>query len=101
MALKAEKLILLTDVMGLMRDINNEDTLIPVVQVSEVQKYIKEGVILGGMIPKMDCCVESVRRGVKRAHIIDGRIEHSILIEMLSDEGIGTMIIQSAAQEGV
>lgn len=91
-ALRAEKLILLTDVKGLMRDIHDESTLIPVVKVSEVPKLIMEGIVKGGMIPKVDCCVESVRRGVKRAHIIDGTLPHSILTELLSDEGIGTLI---------
>jgi acetylglutamate kinase len=91
--LHAEKLILLTDVKGLMRDPKDEDTLIPVVNVADVPMLEMDGVIKGGMIPKMQCCVEAVRRGVKRAHIIDGRIAHSILIEMLSDEGIGTMIV--------
>ena len=63
------------------------------VQVSEVQSLKKRGIISGGMIPKIDCCVEAVRRGVRRTHIIDGRIAHSILIEMLTDEGIGTMFL--------
>lgn len=89
--LGACKLILMTDIRGLLRDKDNEDTLIPVVNVSEVPMLKKSGIISGGMIPKIDCCVEAVRRGVKRAHIIDGRIEHSILIELFSDEGIGTM----------
>lgn len=89
--LKAAKLILMTDIRGLLKDKDNEDTLIPVVNVSEVPSLKREGIISGGMIPKIDCCVEAVRRGVKRAHIIDGRIPHSILIEMFSDEGIGTM----------
>ncbi|MEE0859002.1 MAG: acetylglutamate kinase [Acutalibacteraceae bacterium] len=89
--LGACKLILMTDIRGLLRDKDDEDTLIPVVNVSEVPMLKKEGIISGGMIPKIDCCVEAVRRGVKRAHIIDGRIEHSILIELFSDEGIGTM----------
>lgn len=89
--LKAVKLILMTDIRGLLKDKDNEDTLIPVVNVSEVPSLKREGIISGGMIPKIDCCVEAVRRGVKRAHIIDGRIPHSILIEMFSDEGIGTM----------
>jgi acetylglutamate kinase len=86
-------LILLTDVKGLMRDPADEDTLIDVLRVSQVPALVKEGVIQGGMIPKVDCCVEAVRSGVKRAHIIDGRIPHSILIEMLSDAGVGTMIL--------
>lgn len=92
-ALKAEKFILLTDVKGLMRDPSDESTLIDVLQVSQVPALVKEGVIQGGMIPKVECCVEAVRSGVKRTHIIDGRIPHSILIEMLSDAGIGTMLL--------
>lgn len=90
-ALGAEKLILMTDIRGLLRDKNDEDTLIPQVNVSDVPRLKKEGIISGGMIPKIDCCVEAVRRGVPRAHIIDGRTPHSILIELFSDEGIGTM----------
>lgn len=92
-ALGAEKLILLTDVRGLLRDPKDESTLLRVVQVSDVPGLVKDGVIQGGMIPKVDCCVEAVRCGVERTHILDGRIPHSILIEMLSDEGIGTMIL--------
>ena len=76
---------------GLLRDRDDENTLIEEVNVSEVPYLIKEGIIKGGMIPKVECCVETIRRGVKKAFIIDGRIEHSILIEMLSDKGIGTM----------
>lgn len=89
--LNAKKLILMTDIRGLLKDINDENSLISVVNVSEVKSLKKEGIISGGMIPKIDCCVEAVRMGVKRAHIIDGRIEHSILLELFSDEGIGTM----------
>ena len=89
--MKAAKLILMTDIKGLLKDKDDESTLIPVVNVSEVPSLKKEGIISGGMIPKIDCCVEAVRRGVKRAHIIDGRIPHSILIEMFSDDGVGTM----------
>jgi len=92
--LKAEKLIVLTDVKGLMTDLKDEDTLIPVVKIHEVANLKKEGVISGGMIPKVDCCTASIDGGVSRAHIIDGRIQHSILIEMLSDEGIGTMFLK-------
>ena len=90
--LGALKLILMTDIRGLLRNKEDENTLIPVVNVSEVPKLRHEGIISGGMIPKIDCCVEAVRRGVGRAHIIDGRIPHSILIELFSDEGIGTML---------
>lgn len=90
-ALQAEKLILLTDVRGLLLDRNDEETLLPEVKVSAVPKLIKDGVIAGGMIPKVDCCVEAVREGVRQANIQDGRVEHSILIELFSDEGVGTM----------
>ena len=90
--LNAKKLILMTDVRGLLRDRDDESTLIPVVNVSSVPKLQHDGIISGGMIPKIQCCVEAVRSGVKRAHIIDGRIAHSILIELLTDEGIGTML---------
>jgi len=92
--LKAEKLILLTDVKGLMTDVKDEDTLISVVKIAEVEDLKNKGIISGGMIPKTDCCVASIMGGVKRTHIIDGRIQHSILIEMLSDEGIGTMFVK-------
>lgn len=92
-ALHAEKLLLLTDVRGLLRDSHDESTLIPVVQLSQVPGLVKDGVITGGMIPKVDCCVEAVRSGVKNTIILDGRIAHSILIELLSDEGIGTMLL--------
>ena len=91
-ALGAEKLILLTDVRGLLRDPKDDSTLIPELQLSSVPALIHEGVISGGMIPKIDCCVESVRSGVKSATILDGRVPHSILIELLSDQGIGTML---------
>ena len=92
-ALGAEKLILLTDVRGLLRDPKDESTLLPVVELSQVPGLVKDGVIQGGMIPKVDCCVEAVRSGVENAVILDGRIPHSILIELLSNEGIGTMLL--------
>ncbi|NMA80028.1 MAG: acetylglutamate kinase [Clostridiales bacterium] len=91
--LGAENLILMTDIKGLLREKDDESTLIPVVNVSEVPYLKKQGTISGGMIPKIDCCVEAVRRGVKRTFIIDGRTPHSILIELLSNDGIGTMFI--------
>ena len=90
--LGALKLILMTDIRGLLRDKDDESTIIPVVNVSDVPKLQNQGIIGGGRIPKIDCCVEAVRRGVNRAHIIDGRIPHSILIELFSDEGVGTML---------
>jgi acetylglutamate kinase len=91
--LKAESLILLTDIKGLLRDKDDDSTLIYSVGVSEVPYLKEQGIISGGMIPKIDCCVEAVRRGVKQANIIDGRIPHSILIELLTNEGAGTMIV--------
>lgn len=90
-ALNAKKFILLTDVKGLMRDFKDETSLIREVKVSQVAKLMKEGVISGGMIPKVQCCVEAIRQGVQTVNIQDGRIPHSILIEILSDEGIGTV----------
>ena len=89
--LGAKKLILMTDIRGLLRDVNDDDSLSSVVNVSEVPMLKRDGIVKGGMIPKIDCCVEAVRNGVNRAHIIDGRLEHSILLELFSDEGIGTM----------
>ena len=91
-ALKAEKMILLTDVRGLLRDPHDEETLIHVVHTYDVPKLVEEGVSSGGMIPKMECCVQAIHGGVDRVHILDGRIPHSILIELLSDKGIGTMM---------
>ena len=91
-ALKAKKLILLTDVRGLLRDPKDEETLIRSLKVSEVPALVKAGVISGGMIPKVECCVEAVRNGVERANIQGGRVKHSVLMELLSDDGVGTMI---------
>lgn len=90
-ALGAKKFILLTDVKGLMKDPSDESTLIREIKVSQVPVLTKEGVITGGMIPKVQCCVEAIRQGVDTVNIQDGRIAHSILIEILSNEGIGTM----------
>lgn len=89
--LGAIKLLLMTDIVGLLEDKDDDSTLIQRVQVSQVPQLMRDGIIKGGMIPKVECCVEAVRRGVERAHIIDGRVPHSILIEMLTDEGLGTM----------
>ncbi|MBQ2264660.1 MAG: acetylglutamate kinase [Oscillospiraceae bacterium] len=88
--LKAENLLLLTDIAGLLRDKDDPSTLIPEVNVSEVPAMKRQGIISGGMIPKIECCVEAIRRGIHKAVIIDGRVPHSILIEILSNEGIGT-----------
>ena len=91
-AMGAEKLILLTDTRGLLQDANDEETLIHEIHTYEVPGLIESGVVSGGMIPKMKCCVDAIHGGVDRVHIIDGRIPHSILIELLSDKGIGTML---------
>lgn len=91
--LKAESMISMTDIAGLLRDKDDPSSLIPVVNVSEAPQLVHEGVISGGMIPKVECCVEAIRHGVKKVFILDGRIPHAILMEMLTDEGIGTMFI--------
>ena len=91
-ALGAEKLILLTDVRGLLQDPHDEETLIHELHTYEVPQLVEQGIISGGMIPKMQCCVDAIAGGVERVHILDGRIPHSILIELLSDRGIGTML---------
>lgn len=89
--LKAESLISMTDISGILRDKDDPSTLISKIHISEAPELIKSGIIAGGMIPKAECCVNAVKWGVKRVFIIDGRIPHSIIIEMLTDEGIGTM----------
>lgn len=91
--LKAESLISMTDTVGLLRDKDDPTTLIPKVYVSDAPKLMRDGVISGGMIPKIQCCIEAIRRGVKKVFIIDGRVPHSILIEILTDKGIGTMFV--------
>jgi acetylglutamate kinase len=91
--MKADKLVLLTDVPGLLRDKNDSDSLISVLKVSQVPDYVENGLIAGGMIPKVQCCVEAVTGGVARTHIIDGRVPHSILLEIFTKEGIGTMVV--------
>lgn len=90
-ALKAESFISMTDIKGVLRDKNDDSSLIKSINVSELKQLQKQGIIDGGMIPKVECCVEAIRRGVNKVFIIDGRVPHSILIEVLSDEGIGTM----------
>ena len=91
--LQAESLISMTDIEGILRDKDDPSTLISKIYVSEAPQLIKEGVISGGMIPKINCCIEAIRRGVNKVFIIDGRVPHSILIETLTDEGMGTMFV--------
>ena len=92
--LRAESLISMTDISGILRDKDDPDSLIPQIQVSDAPTLMRDGIISGGMIPKVECCIEAIRRGVNRVFIIDGRIPHSILIETLTDEGIGTMFTE-------
>lgn len=91
-ALGAENLIMMTDIAGILRDKNAPSTLIPHVTVSEARKLYEDGVIAGGMIPKVDCCIEAIEKGVRNVVIMDGRVSHSILMELLTDEGAGTMV---------
>ena len=91
--LKAESLISMTDIAGILRDKDDPASLIPRVNVSEAPQLVHQGVISGGMIPKVECCIEAIRRGVKKVFILDGRIPHAILMEILTDEGIGTMFV--------
>ncbi len=92
-ALGAESLILMSDIRGLLENKDDPSTLIKKVDVSEIPGLVKQGIISGGMVPKIECCKEAIRRGVKRVFITDGRVYHSILVEILSDEGSGTMFL--------
>jgi acetylglutamate kinase len=94
-ALGAEKLILLTDTVGILKDYKDPSTLIARVDIQEARQLIERGVVGGGMIPKVTCCVRSLAQGVRAAHIIDGRIPHALLLEIFTDEGIGSMIVAS------
>jgi acetylglutamate kinase len=92
-ALSAEKLVLMTDVRGILRDVRDENSLIKSVSKLQLEELKKHGVLSRGMIPKADCCALAIDGGVKKAHIIDGRLPHALLIELFTDEGIGTMIV--------
>lgn len=92
-AVKADKLVLLTDVPGLLRDVHDEESRISQLKLSDVPRYVEEGVIAGGMIPKISCCEQAVRGGVGRTHIVDGRVPHSILLEVFTRAGVGTMVV--------
>lgn len=91
-ALNAERLIMMTDIAGILKDKDDPSTLIPNITVDEAKKLYDEGVISGGMIPKVDCCIEAINKGVENVIIMDGRVPHSILMELLTDEGAGTMV---------
>ena len=92
-ALKAERLIMMTDIAGILRDPKDPATLIPEITVSEAEELKRSGVISGGMIPKAECCIKAIHEGVRKVIIMDGRVPHSILIELLTDEGAGTMFL--------
>jgi acetylglutamate kinase len=91
-ALGAEKIVYLTDIAGLRKDINDAASLIQRITVDELSALIGDGTISGGMIPKVESCMQAVRGGVKSAHILDGRIAHVLLLELFTDQGVGTMI---------
>ncbi len=91
-AMQAERLILMTDIAGVLRDTNDPDSLIPCLNTKEAKALLENGTLSGGMIPKIECCMEAIQRGVNKVIIMDGRVPHSLLIETLTDEGAGTMI---------
>ncbi len=97
-ALGAKRLILMTDIAGILTDKNNRNTLIPQLSISEAKKLSENGTINGGMLPKVECCIKALNEGVDKVVIMDGRIPHSILMELLTDEGAGTMIVKDGTQ---
>ncbi|MEW6696255.1 MAG: acetylglutamate kinase [Bacillota bacterium] len=92
-ALQADKLIILTDVEGILEDRNDKDSLLSVIKAEEIPSLVERGVIQGGMIPKVECCINAIKGGVATTHILDGRVPHSILLEVFTDKGIGTMVV--------
>ncbi len=91
-ALKAERLITMTDIPGILRDVNDPNSLIKKVNIQEARQLFDEGVISGGMIPKVQCCIDAIEMGVNKVTILDGRVPHAVLLELLTDEGAGTMV---------
>ena len=91
-AMHAERLITMTDIPGILRDVNDPDSIIKRVNIEEARQLFREGVISGGMIPKVECCIEAIEKGVRRVTILDGRVPHAVLLELLTDEGAGTMV---------
>jgi acetylglutamate kinase len=94
-ALEAEKLILLTDTAGILHDYKDPSTLYEKLDIQQARQLIEDGIVAGGMIPKVQCCVRSLAQGVKAAHIVDGRVPHALLLEILTNSGIGSMIVAS------
>ncbi|HAC63144.1 MAG TPA: acetylglutamate kinase, partial [Cyanothece sp. UBA12306] len=97
-SLGAEKLILLTDTAGILQNYQDPSTLLTKLDIQQARELIEQGIVAGGMIPKVNCCVRSLAQGVKAAHIIDGRLPHALLLEIFTDEGIGSMLVSSQYQ---
>ena len=97
-AIEAERLIMMTDIAGILKDKDDPESLIPQITVSEAQTLYRDGVISGGMIPKVGCCIEAIYKGVHKVIIMDGRVSHSILMELMTDEGAGTMVVPDEKQ---
>ena len=93
-ALEAEKLLLLTDIEGIYKDFNDKDTFISTLHLPEARQHIKEGIIAGGMIPKVEACLTALEKGAGKTHIIDGRLDHSIILEVFTEQGIGTQVVR-------
>ena len=93
-ALNASRLIMMTDIDGILRDKDDPSTLIPQITVSEAKKLYDDGIISGGMIPKVQCCIDAINHGVRKVTILDGRVPHAVLMELLTDEGAGTMVVK-------
>ena len=91
-AMHAERLNTMTDIPGILRDVNDPDSIIKRVNIEEARELFREGVISGGMLPKVECCIEAIEKGVRRVTILDGRVPHAVLLELLTDEGAGTMV---------
>ena len=91
-AMKAERLITMTDIPGILRDVNDPDSIIKKVTTEEARQLFADGIISGGMIPKVECCIEAIEKGVRRVTILDGRVPHALLLELLTDEGAGTLV---------
>jgi acetylglutamate kinase len=91
-ALKAERLITMTDIPGILRDVNDPNSLIKKVNTQEARQLFEEGIVSGGMIPKVQCCIDAIEMGVNKVTILDGRVPHAVLLELLTDEGAGTMV---------
>jgi acetylglutamate kinase len=98
-SLEAAKMILLTDTPGILEDYHDASTLLPRLDIQQARELINQGIVSGGMIPKVNCCVRSLAQGVRAAHIIDGRLPHSLLLEILTDRGVGSMIVASDSQD--